>query len=297
MRFSISTLFALVGAMGLLCGSYAAVGFDGVVGCLLACGAGGFVIGVRRRSRKLQAAALATFLPALGWFAIPYAIESWEVAVLKRNLADAKQDVRAAAFAEPIERRVDVSPDLVRYLENSDETLREFASHALIRLSPYNRDSLAPLVAALSDDSAAVRRNAVEGVGRRLKFAGDQARQSRSPAIAGLIQATNDSSGKVRFAASAALVMYLGDRYHAHAVPGLTEGLASTINRRRSSAVHLLGEIGPAARAALPALTKALHDNDQNVRWAAATAIGNLGPAAAQAYERIEHADVTPTSE
>src|SRR5262249_17257568 len=49
--------------------------------------------------------------------------------------------------------------------------------------------------------------------------------------------------------------------------------------RIRHYAADALGEIGPAAKAAVPALISALKDQDWEVRRATANALGKIGPA------------------
>src|SRR5262245_45525654 len=48
----------------------------------------------------------------------------------------------------------------------------------------------------------------------------------------------------------------------------------------RRSAAFALGQLGPAAAAAVPALVRALADSDPRVADAAAFALGQIGPAA-----------------
>lgn len=287
MQYSISMLLAFVGVMALSFGSYAAAGVDGVVVCLLATAIGGLVYGVRKHSRLIQLAALAVILTSSGWFAVPVAIQRWEAAVLTRDLADDRSSVRQAAFTELCDRKIDPSPDLVALLNDSNETVREFASRSLIRLLPYHSDSLLALVGALADECAAVRSNAADGIGRRLELADRQMTEPDSPAVKGLIEATEDEDPSVRYSASVALLC-LGKRYYPRVVPGLVEGLASTDSVVRGNAISYLEELGPEAENALANLIEILQgDDDSFMRAAAARAIGSLGPRGAPAVPSL----------
>lgn len=69
------------------------------------------------------------------------------------------------------------------------------------------------------------------------------------------------------------------------AVPGLIEALEHEPSQVR--AAYILGEIGPAAAAAVPALTKLLHADKAEVRREALFALGKIGPAAAAALPDV----------
>jgi HEAT repeat protein len=64
-------------------------------------------------------------------------------------------------------------------------------------------------------------------------------------------------------------------------VPGLLVTLKSEKAGERAGSARTLGEIGPAAKAAVGDLGTALKDGDKEVRRCAAQALGDIGPAAA----------------
>ncbi|MCM2266294.1 MAG: HEAT repeat domain-containing protein [Elusimicrobiales bacterium] len=74
----------------------------------------------------------------------------------------------------------------------------------------------------------------------------------------------------------------LSDPAKAKLVPGLVKALASKEDAVRYHAAKAIGEIGPAASAAIPALVKMLNDRglDGNVAMGATDAMGRMGKAA-----------------
>jgi HEAT repeat protein len=132
-----------------------------------------------------------------------------------------------------------------------------------------------PLVKALADPAASVRRAAVG------ELAGSQDRK----AAAALIPMLKDKEPSVRTAAAEAVGTLKMDG----AVPALLAALKSTSNagwpEMRASAVRALAAIGNSA--ATPALVTALTDRSADVRKAAAAGLASMGWQPATDQERI----------
>ena len=99
------------------------------------------------------------------------------------------------------------------------------------------------------------------------------------------IEDLKDNDAEVRISAAAALGE-IGPAAKA-AVPNLIETLKDQNGRVRGSAARALGEIGPDAKAAVSSLIEALNDENSGVRADAAHALGRIGPDAKDAIPHL----------
>ncbi len=147
-------------------------------------------------------------------------------------------------------------PDLIALLK--DEDRRGMAAEALGHLGPV---AVPTLIEALAHADANVRFGAVEALGNAKAHAG--------PAVPNLIEALRPGGG---------------------APPANDPEGEDERARWRGRVVWALGNIGPAARAAVPALVRVLtreHDGDDVLRGAAAYALGEIGPSAGEAVPAL----------
>jgi HEAT repeat protein len=104
-------------------------------------------------------------------------------------------------------------------------------------------------------------------------------------AVPGLCEALQDSDTQVRWWAAHALAAFK-EKAKA-AVPHLIETLKDADQSVRGEAVTALGKIG-AEPGVVQALIGMLHDSDPHIRRASAESLGNLGPAARAAIPALE---------
>jgi CubicO group peptidase (beta-lactamase class C family) len=171
---------------------------------------------------------------------------------------------------------------LLRALADVRANVRRGAALALGRMVPPPRDALRPLTATLGDRDAGVREAAAGALG---SFGTDAA--AAVPALVALF-ADEDPyvNGKAAEAAG---------RIGKAAVPALANALKDKRENVRWCAAIAVGRIGPDARDAVPALTKALTDTNENVRWGSVIALGQIGARAKAAVpvlvERLHDKD------
>lgn len=193
---------------------------------------------------------------------------------------------------------------LARVGHEPDFYVREDITWALVRMG---ENAIAPLIALLADESAAVRHHAAHTLG---KISGPRA-------VEALIGALNDSDHTVAGRAAGSLKV-IGDaraipalagvlghahrdtqtavtealeRFGADAVPAVLEAMKDARWQVREHAADVLGLI--AERAAVPALAAALRDAHWEVRFAAVTALWHIGGAAAKTALR----EMTPDAD
>jgi HEAT repeat protein len=190
-------------------------------------------------------------------------------------------------------------PALTEALQHPDARVRHAATLALWRLGPHPRPTPEAIAAALLDWHLDVRRAGVRTLAglkadernevRRLLL--DQVWQ-RGPASdpATAIRAlrwfgTEAIPDLVRLLDREMELGFSGEVFEvlgsigSPAVPALVAVLRDEKEAsRRSSAVMALGQMGPAARAAVPALRAALQDEEEGVRGAAIYALANVAP-------------------
>ena len=158
---------------------------------------------------------------------------------------------------------------------------------------PQSRESIADLIAALSDESEMVAIDAAYALG-----------QIGAPAASALIEAlpgqeegtlTDTQTAKLGNVTRPELVRrnasYALSAMGAAAVPALIEATKHPQWWVRETAVEALGDIGLAAEGAIPALIKTLHnDGSDKVRPAAAEALGTTSQSESKAVSALAQA-------
>ena len=150
-----------------------------------------------------------------------------------------------------------------RLTEEGDEVVRGAICRALKGLASWAGSAVAALRVVAPDDHNA--REALAAI-----------QQLRRPDTGEVYQLAIGHDEQVAWMAGRAL-MRIGRDRPADVVPRLIEGLGSWPAAATVSA-NLLGELGPAARAAIPALQKAVGHSNQECRNAAARAITAIDP-------------------
>ena len=172
----------------------------------------------------------------------------------------------------------DAVPALARIMaEDPDDGMRGRASLAIAKMGPAARPAVPALTGALTDPHPLVRMNAA----RALQQIGPDA----IPAAPALIAAVTDESNDVfpdQFVVTVREVMILAlGRVTAGTeggVPALLEALAvAGTDQTRRMAARALGEVGPAARAAIPVLRGLRDSKNPHVRQAVEEAIQKIG--------------------
>jgi uncharacterized protein (TIGR03067 family) len=199
-----------------------------------------------------------------------------------------------------------VVPALQAALTDKDETVRQYAAHAIGAFKAKAKGAIPVLIKLLDDPGKHVRSQAARTLGLfgaeakaaapRLKIAlndpGEYVPISAAVAlwqidpgqteacVAALVKALgNKTDPFVRMEAAQGLEA-LGPAAKG-AVPALTVALKDKSSMVRRSAASALGHVGEDARAAVPALVALLKDSDRNLRRAAATALKTIDPATA----------------
>lgn len=150
-------------------------------------------------------------------------------------------------------------PDLVRAVDDEDETVRWKAAFSLKKLGP---DALPPLIQTLGSNSSRARRVAAFMLG---EFGVNQA-------IPALVRALSDPDADTRWKAAGSLAK-LGDE----AVPPTAEVMKQPNPEARRAAVWVIQQLAKPPHAHL--LGQALNDADPEVRWKAAAGLKSLGDA------------------
>lgn len=158
-----------------------------------------------------------------------------------------------------------VLPEITAHLNTSD-----YAAEAALALSLMGPDAYTPLTDALTNENAAVRKEAVRSLGKL------HGRASLDPSfvIPALLDSLADRDAGVRAIATT----YLGiiHKDPDASVPALTEMLKDEDPEVRTAAASALGSFGAAANPALPALRRAVGDKDENVAREAGLTIVKL---------------------
>jgi HEAT repeat protein len=227
--------------------------------------------------------------------------------VLTEALADAEADVRALA-AKALGRigaeAKDALPKLHAALTDRDAAVRVNAALALWQIDA-SAAGLPVLTAALKEPQAFVREQACAALGTLGPKAAPAApellqtmadREARVRALcadalgklphtkairARLTEALTDRAEDVRVSAARGLWSGAEASERAKLVQTLAAALESESTMVRKRAAQLLGEFGPAARAAVPALLQSLRDRENAVREAAEAALRQIDPKAA----------------
>jgi len=211
-------------------------------------------------------------------------------------------------------------PGLIKAFESSDPALRSASIDALAKLGSNAKDVVPAFTQALSESDKEVRKNACEGLGK----VGPDAK----PAVSGLARLLTDSDKEVKKNAAIALgkigagakdaVVTLGDVLNKDltirveiltalgeigpaakaAVPNIVAIFAGVDGKTADKAMHLraaqtLGKIG---KDAVPDLVNALGNTNNLVRIGAAEGLGEIGPPAKKLASRAlaAHAQLDP---
>lgn len=153
-------------------------------------------------------------------------------------------------------------PHVAAFLAHAD-----LAAESAAALSMMGPGAFEPLRRALSDDDAAVRREALRGIG---KLAGRAPLDPRT-VVPILIKGISDRDGTVR--AVAATYLGIVKAGATDAVPALATGLGDPVVDVRLASATALEAFGYEARPALPALKKAATDPDRDVAREAGRAL------------------------
>lgn len=155
--------------------------------------------------------------------------------------------------------------------ENDEASLN--ATLGLGKMGPKAKDAVVPLMARLNDSNVTRRYATARVLGK----IGPEARAAEKPLRALL----KDKDAGVRVSATLALAR-INREYVPTAVADLTAVVKDKQSKVREFSASALGEIGPAAKAAVPALIDLLHDfHDKPVdRDWVIRALGRIGPAA-----------------
>lgn len=180
----------------------------------------------------------------------------------------------APAESSTVDERAEGSRPLVELLQDlksKDVTIRRKAAFGLSWKSPLcELMAIPPLIEALSDENADVRKEIARVIGKY----GPQAK-SAVPALLKIVKKKEDEA---RFAAIAAIGQIGAEAKEA--VPSLVEILAENNYIAREAAAKALGGVGREARPVISNLRKALTDYAPPVRVAAANALWRISGSA-----------------
>jgi HEAT repeat protein len=165
-----------------------------------------------------------------------------------------------------------VVPELDRLLKDDSPVVRTHAAYAAGRYGPDAAPAVPALAEALGDPEVEVRIAAARALG--------EIGPAAQAAVSALIRALDDASGAVTLDAADALV-----RIGAPAVPALVQSLNQP--PLAGLVANTLGQIGPAAEAAVPALIRLIDSADDQSRREAILALAAIGPAAREAAPRL----------
>jgi HEAT repeat protein len=174
-------------------------------------------------------------------------------------------------------------PALLEIMKQSPGRETDTSGRAIAALQKIDPEIIRPLlVKELSSPDASTRAQAVRALGGL----GDAAKDAL-PAMEKLLK---DPDNKVRVVAAQAV--WKMDRAKVSAVvPVFIEGLRDQTSwYNRGTSAHLLGQIGPEAKAAIPVLMETLKDQHEDIRGLAADALGQMGPEAKAAIPALEQA-------
>lgn len=192
--------------------------------------------------------------------------------LLKTLKAEGDPTRAAAAFALAGIGATEAGPLLKQTVTSKDEVLALASARALLRLGPDNPEhvslALPRLIAALSQKSAGIRREAAEALADLGPRAGS--------AVPALIKALHDEDADVRLAVLAALEE-IGAGSKA-AVSDLTRLLSDHAPEVRTGAAYALGKLGPDAKPAVPDLQRLLASKDEVEQTVAGYALVRIAP-------------------
>jgi len=165
----------------------------------------------------------------------------------------------AAVHAPAAATTVAPSPkaDFIAQLDSDDATVRLGAAKSLLKTSPDNEKAIATLLALMKELDSGRRLAAIQAV--------SVVGLDTPPVVTALAEALGDGDAVVASAAKNVLI-----RLGKSAVPALTDHLTDL--KTRTQAIDILGQIGPAAEAAIPALNALENDPDVGIAVMKATA-------------------------
>lgn len=196
--------------------------------------------------------------------------------VLAKQLqVDAYRPFVAAILQSAGESAAPAVPELIKHINDPDETTQGEVIVALAAVGPKAATAIAPLEKLLRSDSATGRPAAAYALGK-LKS------ESSIPLLK---KSVSDPNEKVRNASAFALVtMNPSDKdLIAIALPRLIKGLKHERPLVRVESARAIRQIGLPAQPAIPALLETANDSASEVRAAALAALSDLQPAAAEA--------------
>jgi len=159
------------------------------------------------------------------------------------------------------------TPHLRRALRDPDSQVRAYATWALASLDTDDERSALALGRALEDEDAEVR----QGACKALRDFGDTA----LPCVDRLTATLNDPNANVRHYAAIALATI-------DPTPSRTAALIDLLKDENRfvamEAAEAVGDLGPAAAAAVPTLVDLLHHEDGGVRYACVQALRYVAP-------------------
>jgi HEAT repeat protein len=160
----------------------------------------------------------------------------------------------------------DAVPALCKVMENDTDQLARLAAAKAIAAIDPKNDTAIATLVEALKDKTGKVRR------RAAQSLGDLGPRAKS-AVGTLINATKDSDPTVGWAAVDALGQINSDPEST--VPALVDALENATTR--GAAVDSLGQFGQYAQSAIPALEHVLKGDDVTVRWAAATALVRIG--------------------
>lgn len=180
----------------------------------------------------------------------------------------------AYALARIGQRAKAAIPALTQALNDREETVRKYAGYALNDIGKADPLDVPTLVSRFKDKDVQVREEAAE----RLLSQDEEVRRAALPA---LLEGIKDSNRKVRINSVMALNNLFG-RERGPEVEAVVRAMMELLKRDaddgvRWSAVNVLDDIGPEARAAVPLLIEALGEEESRNRCSAARALGQIG--------------------
>ncbi len=163
----------------------------------------------------------------------------------------------------------DIINGLVGALHSPDPDIRVFAAGELGLFVPESKSAILDLTGALEDTDTSVRLNVVHTLG----LMGSSAKAA-SPTLAKML---NDPLVEIRFNVATTLWQIDQSRIP-EVVPVLVEILKSDDDSLVATCIRSLGDIGPAAKAAIPSLEKLATRTEVNLRRMATEALIRIDP-------------------
>jgi HEAT repeat protein len=208
------------------------------------------------------------------------------VSALIAALDDHDAAVRAMAAAALVKMDSEAVPALLEVLKSSGTEQRIRAASLLGDIGNGAQGAIAGLCAAVTDPTAAVRREAAKTLGRICC--------NCAVSIPTLIEALTDSDGDVRSSAETAL-----EKFRCHGTQGL-DPLAEAAGKHkdarvRATTVKLLARSAPQSQTAIAAIEAAASDHEETVREVAIQSLSEIEAArkAAAASEAMRAAATT----